>query len=42
MVLLLLILSQLWGFQIPYLRLHLQEIMLRFCMNKSKPALGTR
>ena len=36
MVLLLLILSQLQGFQTPYLRLHLQEMMLRFCMSKSK------
>lgn len=36
MVLLLLVLSQLWGLQVPYLRLHLQEMTLRFCMSKSK------
>jgi len=35
-VLLLLILSQLRGFQTPHLRLHLQEMMLRFCKSRSK------
>lgn len=36
MVLLLLIFSPLWGFQTPYLSLHFQEMLLQFCMRKSK------